>query len=236
MRTLLKFGLGNAKLGKRIHTFSLPAGHSCPGASACLAKADRATGRITDGGKQEFRCFAASMEWRAGVRAARWHNFNLLKSLTQSEMRDLILASLPKWAKLVRVHVSGDYFSSAYFGAWMAVASARPEITFYSYTKSINFWVDNLGQIPANFRLTASFGGKYDALIEEHGLKNAQVVFTIEEAMVFGLAIDHDDSHAYDSRESFALLIHGMQQAGSKAGAAVRDLKGVGSYSKEAAV
>ncbi len=27
---LLKFQKGNAKLDKSIHTFSLPAGHSCP--------------------------------------------------------------------------------------------------------------------------------------------------------------------------------------------------------------
>ena len=31
------------------YTFSLPSGYSCPGASECLSKADKDTGKITDG-------------------------------------------------------------------------------------------------------------------------------------------------------------------------------------------
>src|SRR4051812_39336424 len=75
----LKFGQGNAKLDDGIHTFSLPAGHFCPFADKCLSKADRETGRITDGPDTEFRCFSASNEVRGSVRAARWHNADLLR-------------------------------------------------------------------------------------------------------------------------------------------------------------
>jgi hypothetical protein len=49
------------------------------------------------------------------------------------------------------------------------------------------------------------------------------------------LDIDHDDSHAALPGPSFALLIHGIQPAGSEAGKAVRALRGVGSYSREKA-
>ena len=60
--TKLKFQKGNAKLDKKIYTFSLPAGHSCPYAYECKASADPITGKITDGANQTFRCFAASQE------------------------------------------------------------------------------------------------------------------------------------------------------------------------------
>ena len=65
----LKFGNPNAKLKQltkklklKLSTFSLPSGHTCPGALDCLSKADRDTGKITDGKHTEFRCFQASAE------------------------------------------------------------------------------------------------------------------------------------------------------------------------------
>ena len=60
---LLKICKGNAKL-KEVYYWCLPAGHSCPGALECLAKADRHTGRVTDGPDTKIRCWAASMEGR----------------------------------------------------------------------------------------------------------------------------------------------------------------------------
>lgn len=232
---LLKFGLGNAKIGKGIHTFSLPSGWTCPGAHECLARANRLTGKVTDGKEQKYRCYATSMESRfSGLRAMVHYNLDTLRECggATEAMTDLILASLPRAAKIVRVHVGGDFFSQAYFEAWLEVARQKPAVRFYAYTKSINYWVHNLGRIPANFRLTASRGGRYDALIEQYGLKDVRVVMSLEEAAVLGLELDHDDSHAYDGEKPFALLIHGAQAKQSQAGKAVRALAGIGSYGK----
>jgi hypothetical protein len=233
--SLLKFGLGNAKLGKRIHTFTLPSGYTCPGASACLTRADKVTGKITDGKAQTFRCFAASMEARlTPLRAKGWNNLELLKGQNESQMTDLIQASLPAGVTVIRIHVGGDFFSEAYFRAWINVACNNPDVKFYAYTKSLPFWIAALERnlIPENFRLTASEGGKWDHLIAQHSLKTSKVVFSIEEAAALGLDIDHDDSHAYNGTESFALLIHGTQAAGSRASSSVRSLNGIGSYGR----
>ena len=109
MESKLKFGRGNAKLASEIYTFSLPAGHSCPGALKCMAKTDRETGKLQDGPFQSFRCFAAADEARLpNVRRSRWHNFDLLRNESREGMCSLILASLPLDAKLVGLHVSGD--------------------------------------------------------------------------------------------------------------------------------
>lgn len=55
--------------------------------------------------------------------------------------------------------------------------------------------------------------------------KRAKVIFDPLEADILGIDIDHDDSHAYAGEDSFALLIHGTQPAGSMASQAKKKLK-----------
>jgi len=138
---------------------------------------------------------------------------------------------------VMRIHVAGDFFNREYFKAWMNVARACPDKLFYAYTKSLPYWVDNKAEcdIIDNLVLTASRGGRRDDLIESNGLRSVSVVLCEGEAEDFNLPIDHDDSHSADPSQrfnDFALLIHGMQPAGSVAGKAVKALKGVGSYGK----
>ena len=227
--------MGNAKLNKSVATFSLPAGHSCPYAKECLSKSDLLTGKIIDGAHCQYRCFAATGEARATtVRKQRWGNFNILKSAkTEKRMGEVIQGSLFPGVDKYRVHVSGDYFNESYYVAWLNVALNNPLITFYGYTKALPLWVKYLWDIPNNFRFTASKGGTHDYLIEEHGLRSAKVVFSVEEAFEQGLEIDHDDSHAIaPDGKDFALLIHGTQPAGSKAGEAWSKIQrgGIGGY------
>lgn len=218
----LKFAQGNSKLSKDIWSFSLPAGFTCPGALNCLSRAiEQKDGalRVVDGPETTFRCFAASQEalFRATYNA-RWSNFKALRAAqTLDAMAALLNDDLPSKATKIRVHVSGDFFSSDYFRAWMRVATLNPAKIFYAYTKALPFWIANKSEVPKNFRLTASRGGKFDALISSKRLKNVRVVFKPSEARKLGLPIDHDDSHAIAPRGNFALLIHGVQPAGSKA-------------------
>jgi hypothetical protein len=228
--TKLKFGFGNSKLEKHIVTFSLPAGHSCPFACKCLSNANRITGLISDGPKTEFRCFSASTEnIYSATRNARWFNFDLLKKAKTVEgMSNLIHNSLPS-CTMVRIHISGDFFSEQYFLAWLNVTLNNPSLVFYGYTKALPFWIKYKNQIPNNFRLTASIGGTHDYLIHKHKLKFAEVVFSHKEAEDKGLEIDHNDSHAYnESKMPFALLLHGIQPKNTKASKALRELKQLG--------
>lgn len=233
----LKFTLGNAKI-PGIWTFSLPAGWTCPGAKECLCKANKETGKVTDGPETRFRCFAASDERYTATRMNRWHNLNLLKGKTTAQMWTLMQDSLPKKAKIIRVHVSGDFFNEDYFDAWMHTARCNPEKLFYAYTKSLHLWVAKRDTIPDNFKLNASRGGIHDWMIDTYGLKSAEVVFSEEESATKGLEIDHDDSLAYGQNESFALLIHGTQPAGSSAAKALSALRKLGKtgYGKKMAL
>jgi hypothetical protein len=212
-----------------VYTFSLPSGYSCPFALDCLSKANKVTGKITDGSATLFRCFSATTEaYSATTRAQRWHNFDMLRHLSSDDMVELINASLPANADILRVHVGGDYFNQRYFDAWLEVARLHPRTTFYSYTKSIPYWLANLDRIPTNFVLTASRGGRMDHLINAQYLKVAEVVFSLEEADEKGLPIDHDEYHAINNVGNFALLIHGTQPKGTQAARSIKHLKAQG--------
>ena len=116
------------------------------------------------------------------------------------------MSSLNPKKKIIRIHVSGDFFNINYLKAWILVAQRNPNLTFYAYTKSLTYWIEELNNIPVNLKLTASKGGKNDHLIEQYNLKFAQVVYSIEEAEQLGLEIDHDDSHAFSGNKSFAFF------------------------------
>jgi hypothetical protein len=238
---LLRFGNPNSKLKKLIKklglvlkTFTLPAGWTCPGAKDCLSRANRETGKITDGPDTEFRCFAASAEATyPSLRKMVWHNFELLRAALIKDKKagfenmphtaDLIQKSLPKKFDVMRVHVGGDYFVKEYLQAWIEVAKQNPDKVFYSYSKSLHFFKEFA--LPENLVLTASRGGKYDELIDLHGWKEALVVYSEQAAENLGLEIDHDDTHAAFGKENFALLIHGTQPKGSAASVALSAIK-----------
>jgi hypothetical protein len=241
MMDKLKFGDPNAKLKKMIKkvglvlkTFTLPAGHTCPAAKDCFSRADRETGKVTDGPDTVFRCFMASAEARSpSLRKLVWHNLELIKEALKRDAQagfenmphtsQLINKSLPEKFDIMRVHVGGDYFSRQYLMAWIEVAKLNPDKVFYSYSKSLHLFKQFA--LPENLVLTASRGGKHDDLIDLHGWKEALVVYSEEEAAERGLEIDHDDTHAAFGEENFALLIHGTQPAGSMASQALQAIK-----------
>jgi hypothetical protein len=231
----LKFAKGNAKLNRDTAIFSLPAGHTCPAALLCQSRADKVTGKLTDGKLCQFRCYAATSEnLFRNIRVSRWRNFDALRACkSTTEMADLIAQNMPvKGIKLCRIHSSGDFFSQTYFDAWLAVARLKPTIIFYAYTKALLYWVARLNDIPSNFCLVASRGGKYDGLIEKFNLRNVKVVFSEAEAVTANLPLDHDDSHVWKHTGNFALLLHGTQPAGSEASKVLYALRkqGKGGY------
>lgn len=224
--------------GRKWYSLDLLAGYSCPFAKDCLAKVKIIDNKrkVVDGPDQKFRCFSASQEATyTNVYNLRSFNFNALRGLSAWAMFDLLKTNLPVDAGVVRPGVDGDFFSQRYFDSWLRLAYYRPDVLFYAYTKSLPYWVKNLRFIPDNFVLTASYGGRRDDLIAKYGLRSATVVKSEEHANELGLEIDHDDSHAADPtkrHDSFALLIHGIQPAGTEFAEAKKALKGKGSYGR----
>ena len=253
---MLKFSKANAKIEslqaipslqpylahkRRVYSFDLLSGHSCPFAKECLAKVVvDASGKrtIVDGKWAKHRCFSGSTEVQyPSVYKLRKGNFDLLRKLDRRQIAEALQDAMPHNLGIARLHVGGDLFKPGYLQAWIDVAQANPDRLYYAYTKSLRYWITHRKRIEStpNLVLTASYGGRDDALIEQHGLRSVRVVYTEQEASDQGLPIDHDDSHAADPTQrdtSFALLIHGVQPRGSAAAAAKQALQGKGSYSR----
>ena len=234
----LYLGNGNKKLNRNLHaktfTFSLPAGFSCPGANLCLAKADPITGKITKGDQCLFTCFAARDECiYPSVRTSRWRNYELCKSLDHKSLVSLIHKSIDHYvsrdATHIRWHVSGDFFSAQYLKAVLEAAKHYDnDLIFYAYSKALHFFNDQhtgvpLIERPPNFRLTASWGGIYDFMIDkfpDQFPRSARVVNSRREAELFDLPIDEDDSLASGPTDQHFALFESI--AKSKETAALR--------------
>ena len=233
--------------GRQIYSLDLLSGWSCPFAKECLSKVHE-TGEISKAGNPKvklrdgkdtlFRCFSASQEvLLPNVYRRRKHNYDTLRGLNLEDMIHRLNTDLPEDTGILRWHVGGDFFNSDYFFAAMNIAMMNPDKLFYAYTKSLRYWIQykDWADKVDNFVLTASRGGREDHLIDQHELRESIVVFSEEEAESRGLEIDHDDSHAaIPSRRvnDFALLVHGVQPAGSEAARALSALKGKVSYGK----
>jgi len=229
---------GNAKLKKYKNgrVFSLPAGHACPAAEKCRASCDRLTGKLTDGPRAEWRCFSASVEaYSKPLRECVWRNLEAVKSLQASAKRlaDALDDALPATTEIVRMHgTGGDFLNKTYLQAWIVLARRRPGCIFYGYTKRADLLTNiKRSELPRNFRLSVSYGGKYDDLLpklRQRRYATVSVVFTEEEAAARGLPLDHDDALAIAATRSFALLIHGTQRKNSPAAAALKALRDAG--------
>lgn len=228
---------------RKVYSFDLISGHSCPFAKDCLSKVVKIDGKskIKDGPDTQFRCFSASQEVLfPALYNLRKANFDALKGQSVDSMVELIESAMPSNLGVCRLHVGGDFFSPNYFAAWLKIAANNPNRLFYAYTKSLSYWTKNIDMVNSipNLVLSASYGGRCDVLISDYNLRSARVVFSVAEAEGLGLEIDHTDEHAADPTtkdKDFCLLIHGQQPANSEASQAIKTLKKSGtkfSYSK----
>tara|TARA_A100001201_G_scaffold11433_2_gene15265 strand:+ start:2421 stop:3140 length:720 start_codon:yes stop_codon:yes gene_type:complete len=230
---ILKMSKGNAKLSKDTLILSISAGLTCPGSSLCRAwvsvKDDKRV--LNRGDETVFTCFAASEELRyPNVYKSRRYNFDLINSYVLKNdlkgLTELINRSIQSNRKnitKVRIHESGDFFNILYLKAWLNVAKLNKDLKFYCYSKSLNFFLEVL--LPNNFYMVASYGGRYDYLIDQgYFSKYSKVVFSEDEAKKLNLEIDKDDSLCFGNKP-FALLLHGMQEKGSEAGEALKEIK-----------
>jgi hypothetical protein len=117
LRALL--ALGNAKLGKAIHHFDLPAVSTCPGRSAVC----------------EGVCYATRGRFHTDLVRDRlgW----CLRQSRRKDFADRVVGEVRrKGALVVRVHVSGDFYDAGYALKWLSVFRRCHAAVFYFYTRS----------------------------------------------------------------------------------------------------
>ena len=217
---MLKFSYGNSKLNKlaryfgfpynRVVCFDLPAGYTCPGANICQSFANRETGYITDGKNCKVRCYATSGEALSPqARKLRWHNFDTLRSC--NSMVNEILSSIPKQAKIIRLHSSGDFFNEEYFRAWAKVSEIRYDLVIFGYTKMATF-LANMELDKGRLKLIYSHGGLFDEVRHDFPTCFIETGNLYPDVPLACHDNDYDDYHYItEYRISFKLAVHGTQ-------------------------
>lgn len=98
--------------------------------------------------------------------------------------------------KFIRIHDAGDFFSLQYAMDWINFAKENQHCTFYTYTKEVSLF-KSIGELPRNFIVIYSFGGKEDNLINKQVDRHSDVFPNYEEMIAAGYNdIEADDSQA----------------------------------------
>jgi len=80
----------------------------------------------------------------------------------------------------VRVHDSGDYYSTAYLKKWIQVAIHNPSVRFYSYTNMVDMF--HKTDLPDNYDVIFSDAGKQRHLIRFNKDRHTNI-FSSEEKL-----------------------------------------------------
>jgi hypothetical protein len=191
----------------RVVSFNLPAGGyevdnksyiTCPGADACLAL-----------------CYARQGTFLfKGSKRVRIDNHQLLLTTHAThglqgviDILDEAVKKVTKTVAVIRLHDSGDFFKKWYVEAWVEVIKRHPNILFYAYTKSFPMFkgID----LPSNFRVTYSFGGKWDKKIDG---PNSRIFPTLDDRIKAGYVDGNDsDMPAILGEHNIGLVYHGVK-------------------------
>ena len=191
----------------RVVSFNLPAGGyevdnksyiTCPGADACLALCYARQGTFLFKGSKRVRIDN--------------HQLLLTTHVTHGlqgviDILDEAVKSVTKTVAVIRLHDSGDFFKKWYVEAWVEVIKRHPNILFYAYTKSFPMFkgID----LPSNFRVTYSFGGKWDNKIDG---PNSRIFPTLDGRIKAGYVDGNDsDMPAILGEHNIGLVYHGVK-------------------------
>lgn len=198
-----KYFSQNAKMARstdKIFNFGIPAYKSASGFITCPMAGTCKKGCYAQQGAYVWSNVAQAYEARL--------------TLTKSpEFVSVINAEIQRRKiRVVRVHDSGDFYSPTYARKWFEVMRLNPTVKFYAYTKMVRMFKDLAKEIPGNFTLIFSEGGKQDALINPAADRHSRVFPSLESLQSSGYADTHfDDSVAYGANPRVGLVYHGAK-------------------------
>lgn len=112
-------GLDNTKLGPAIHSWSITAGHTCPGATpACLSV-----------------CYAMRGLMRMPT-PTNLYLRNWLFSQTDEFVPWMLAAMSVQCVRIMRVHCAGDLYDAEYTDKWAEIVARTKYIRYFCYTRS----------------------------------------------------------------------------------------------------
>lgn len=119
---------------------------------------------------------------------------------------------------LIRIHDAGDFYSLDYTLSWFRIMShfeTEPDVSFYAYTKEVDRFKSlksNYNNIPKNFTIIFSLGGKLDSLINQDSDRHSKVFQSETELLEAGyIDASQDDTLALTSNPKIGLVYHGTK-------------------------
>lgn len=196
MKMLKNYLSTNTKLKKDgIFSFGIPAWKSqqgiitCPGASKCIA------GCYARQGMYNMPSVKKAQEMRLALTQDR----SFFVAVIDTELRK-------RKVRMLRIHDSGDFYSREYLETWLLIIRLNPDVKFYAYSKNIPIFSGI--QLPDNFHLIFSEGGRFDAMIHESN-NHARVFKSRKELKAAGYS-DASKSDLMATRaKKIGLVYHG---------------------------
>lgn len=187
---------GNSKLKTDgIASFNIPPVSTCPARGAC-----------------EKFCYATQgQQWMKSGYKRRVAGF---KATLAPDFVTVMTAELiSERVKTLRIHDSGDFYSPEYLLKWAEIARRLPNVQFYAYTKQVVLLKRLGAELPVNFKVIQSIGGKLDHLINS-ALPHARIFSTVEELHAAGYAdaSESDLPAATPGVVRIGLVIHGVKK------------------------
>ena len=109
---------GNRKLDKSIYCFSIPPIMTCLNYKKCFKT-----------------CYAVNI-YDAYKEAKKSWDSNFILTKDSRKFINRILAEIKKRnPTVIRIHVSGDFYSQKYINSWFIIAKASPSVKFYGFSK-----------------------------------------------------------------------------------------------------
>lgn len=187
------------KATKRTFNFGIPALRSasgfvtCPSAGVCAKP-----------------CYArkAAYTWKVVKNA---YEERLALSLTSDFVPVISHEIKRRRIDRVRIHDSGDFYSSEYLDKWIEIMRRHPNVEFYTYTKRVLMLkdYDRRGLLPGNFSVVLSVGGKEDHYIDTEKDRHAWIFTSKENLLKAGYAdASQDDTVATGENRKIGLIWH----------------------------
>lgn len=92
----------------------------------------------------------------------------------------------------VRIHDSGDFFNRDYLEGWISLSWAFDDILFYAYTKEVRMLEDAKPNLPSNFKVIYSMGGRQDHLVDKDTMRHADVFPDLDAIAAAGYMSQHE--------------------------------------------
>ena len=148
-------------LGLRVFNFGIPAYKSSSGKLTCP---------MADGCIKFCYAKKGAYIW-SNVKPAFENRYELSKTDDFVDaMNNEIRKKKPDY---VRVHDSGDYYSTAYLKKWIKIAKDNPNVRFYSYTNMVDMMLK--ASLPDNYDIIFSDSGKQKHLIDERKHRHTKI-------------------------------------------------------------